>query len=358
MNDHGTTIHISAGTIWKGILIFVLAWAAFFLRDLILILLTSVVIASAIEPAARWFIHYRVPRIPSVILVYLAVITVIAGVFYLLIPSLLSEMANLPNIISARISDISAMVPASSDTSLASGSEQGIVGNLSDIIPISDVLKNLNTLIGVPAGAFHALSVVFGGVFQMLLIIVISFYLSVQERGIEDFLRIVTPARQEDYIIDLWYRSQKKIGKWMQGQLMLGVLVGVLVYLGLTVLGVKYALSLALLSVLAEIIPIFGPIIAAVPAVILGFLESVPLGLMVLGLYIIIQQFENHLIYPLVVRKVIGVPPLIVIISLIIGGQMAGFLGILLAVPIAAVVLEFADDVQKKKRTAREIANA
>ncbi|MEK7134525.1 MAG: AI-2E family transporter [Patescibacteria group bacterium] len=355
MNERGTIIHISAGTIWKGIVIIALAWAVFLLRDLALILLTSVVIASAIEPAARWFIRYKVPRIPSVIAVYLAVIIVVAGIFYLLIPSLLSEVTNLPDIISARISDISATVPTSLGASAKVG---GIVGNISDIVPIGDALKNINTLIGIPAGAFHAASAVFGGVFQMLLIIVISFYLSVQERGIESFLRIVTPSREEVYIIDLWRRAQAKIGKWMQGQIMLGVLVGILVYLGLTILGVKYALSLALLAVIAEIIPIFGPIIAAVPAVILGFLDSITLGLMVLGLYVIIQQFENHLIYPLVVRKVVGVPPLVVIISLLIGGQLAGFLGILLAVPVAAVVLECAEDMQKKKRIGRETTGA
>jgi len=76
------------------------------------------------------------------------------------------------------------------------------------------------------------------------------------------------------------------------------------------------------------------------------------LGLMVVGLYVIIQQFENHLIYPLVVRKVVGVPPLLVIIALIIGGKLAGFLGVLLAVPMAAAILEFTDDIQKEKHRA------
>ena len=170
-------------------------------------------------------------------------------------------------------------------------------------------------------------------------------------------MRIVTPSREEVYIIDLWRRAQAKIGKWMQGQIMLGVLVGILVYLGLTILGVKYALSLALLAVIAEIIPIFGPIIAAVPAVILGFLDSITLGLMVLGLYVIIQQFENHLIYPLVVRKLSACRRLS-LSSLLIGGQLAGFLGILLAVPVAAVVLECAEDMQKKKRIGRETTGA
>jgi len=356
MSEKSTVIHISSGTIWRGILIIALAWAAFLLRDLILILLASVVIASAIEPATRWFGHYRIPRIPSVIAVYVAVIIVIAGIFYLLIPSLLSEVSNLPEFITARIFDFSSLdMPATSDVATKTG--ENIVNNISNILPAGELFKNINTLIGVPAGAFHAASAIFGGFFQMILIIVISFYLSVQERGIENFLRIVIPAREEDYAVDLWRRTQTKIGKWMQGQLILALLVGVLVYLGLTVLGVKYALSLALFAALAELIPIFGPIIAAVPAVILGFLDSVTLGLMVFGLYVIIQQFENHLIYPLVVRKVVGVPPLLVIIALLVGGQLAGFLGILLAVPLAAVVLEFTDDVQKKKHVSRGVAS-
>lgn len=135
----------------------------------------------------------------------------------------------------------------------------------------------------------------------------------------------------------------------MQGQLLLGLLIGVMVYLGLTILGIKYAFLLALLAAVFEIIPLFGPILAATPAVILGFLDSAVLGFMVLGFYIIIQQFENHLIYPLVVRKVVGVPPLVVIIALIIGAKLAGFLGVLLSAPIAAVLMEYMNDLEKAK---------
>jgi predicted PurR-regulated permease PerM len=116
------------------------------------------------------------------------------------------------------------------------------------------------------------------------------------------------------------------------------------------VLGIEYALVLALLAAVMELIPIFGPTLSAIPAIALGFVESPSLGLFVLALYIIIQQFENHLIYPLVVRKVVGVPPIIVILALVIGGQLAGFMGILLSVPVAAVLLEFAEDMQKEKR--------
>ena len=117
------------------------------------------------------------------------------------------------------------------------------------------------------------------------------------------------------------------------------------------ILGVKYALLLAILAAVTELIPLFGPILAAIPAILIGFLDGgTTLGLMVLGLYVIIQQFENHLIYPLVVKKVVGVPPLMVIIALLIGAQLAGFLGIIIAVPVAAALMEFVNDIEKDKK--------
>ena len=133
----------------------------------------------------------------------------------------------------------------------------------------------------------------------------------------------------------------------MQGQLLLAVIVGVLVFLGLTILGVKHALLLAVVAAMFEIIPVFGPILAAVPAVALSFLDGgLTLGLLVIALYVIVQQFESHLIHPLVVTRVVGVPPLLVILSIIVGAQLAGFLGILLSVPIAATIQELVKDVK------------
>jgi len=144
--------------------------------------------------------------------------------------------------------------------------------------------------------------------------------------------------------------TKTKLTWWFQGQLLLGLIIGILVYLGLTILQVPYAFLLAIFAAVFELIPVFGPILAAIPAVILGFVDGgLTLGFMTVGLYLIIQQFENHLIYPLVVRKVVGVPPLLVILALIIGGKLAGFLGVILSAPIAAAIIEFTNDVAKEK---------
>ena len=200
-------------------------------------------------------------------------------------------------------------------------------------------------------GALQLFITFFGGIFSLVLVIVLSFYLALQDTGVDDFLRLVMPAASEDYAVDLWKRSQKKIGLWMQGQVLLSVIVGILVYLGLLIIGIPYALLLAVFTAISEIIPIFGSLLAGTAAAVVAFSQGgLPLALIVVGLYVVVNQFESNLIYPLIVKKVVGVPPLLVIVALIAGYTLAGFLGVLLSVPVAAVLLEFINDFDKRKR--------
>src|SRR5581483_7054911 len=164
------------------------------------------------------------------------------------------------------------------------------------------------------------------------------------------FLKIVAPLKHERYIIALWKRSQRKIGLWLQGQLVLAVIIGLLVFLGLTLLSVPNALLLAFLAGLFEIIPLFGPILSSIPSIAIALTtRGFTFALVVVALYIIVHQLENQLIYPLVVKKIVGLSPIISIVALIAGWEIAGFLGVILAVPVASVVIEFFDDYEKDK---------
>jgi predicted PurR-regulated permease PerM len=146
-----------------------------------------------------------------------------------------------------------------------------------------------------------------------------------------------------------------KIGQWLQGQFVLIVVVGLLSYIGLRLVGVPNAGLLAIIAGVFEIIPVFGPILSAIPAIaIAGLSGGLSLALMTTGLYIIIQQVENNIINPLVFDQVVGLSPVVVILSIVIGGKLAGFLGILLAVPLAAGLMEFAHDVDEVKHTRRK----
>lgn len=343
-------ITITAGTAIKVILLLILFYLLYFLRDLVLVIITSVVIASALEPAAKFFLRYRFPRVLAVLAVYLLVIGSLIGLFYAFAPPLIDDVAQLVTVAPQYVESFMVWDP------LKSGGEVAAMGKFSETFSLGEVVNEIRDMVsGVSGGFFHAASLIFGGALSFILIIVLSFYFAVQETGVDDFLRIITPAKHQKYIVDLWKRSQVKIGLWMQGQLLLAVIIGVLVFLGLTVLSVPYALLLAIVAAIFELIPIFGPVLAAIPAVLIAFGMTdggVTAGVMVALLYVIIQQFENHLIYPLVVRKVVGVPPILVIIALIVGVKIAGFLGIILAVPVAAALMEFANDVQKEKQTA------
>jgi predicted PurR-regulated permease PerM len=340
-------ISVTPGAILKSILVILIFYFLFILRDLVLVLLTSVVLASAVEPFAAWFISKKIPRVLSVLIVYIISLLSMALIFYFFVPTLIGEIKNI-------INNLPDYVNTFSD-------KAGLLNNIPEVNnflnTLSNGLENQNLfdqfggiLYGATYSFFNVASGVFGGIVSFILIITLSFYLSVQEDGVANFLKVVLPVQYEEYVLDLWKRARKKIGLWMQGQLLLGLLVGVLVYLGLTILGVENALLLAIVTALFELIPVFGPILASVPAISFGLTQGGPtLGLLVLGLYVIVQQFESQLIHPLVVKKIVGIPAIIAILALVVGAQLAGFLGIILSVPITAALMEYFSDLEKKK---------
>ncbi len=334
------SINVSGGSIIKGALFVVLLIFLYYVRDIVLVILAAVVIASSLEPLTRWFGKYKVRRLPAVVFVYLLLATFLGLFFLFFVPLLLGEtvtfLNNIPSTIN--LSDIWNPIKDTGILSNSSFSVQDVINNLRDVIS------------GTGEGAFRTASTIFGGALSFFLIIILSFYLSVQEDGVGTFLRLVTPVRMHTYVTDLWRRSQLKIGHWMQGQLLLGVMIGVLVYLGLMILGVQHALLLAFIAAVFELIPVFGPIMSAIPAVMIAFgTGNVSEGFLVIGLYIIIHQFENNLLYPLVVKKIVGISPIIVILAIVLGAKLAGFLGAILAVPLAAAFMEYVNDVEKHK---------
>ncbi len=332
-------VNISISTLLKVVLVLSAIYLLWILKDLVLIVLASLVIASATEPAIVSLRRHRVPRTLATLFVYTVFFSTFFIVIFFLLPPILQETSGLLKTLPGYLDSIKTTTN----------------------VDVGDSFSNLSgqvneLLAGIREGNFvGAVSLVFGGIMSFVLIVVFSFYFAINERGIEEFLRVLTPKKYEEYILDLWQRSQEKIGLWMQGQLLLAVLIGVLVYLGLLIIGVPHALALAVIAATFELIPVFGPVLSAIPAVAIAFVTGgLPLAVATVALYLIIQQFENHLIYPLVVTKVVGVPPIISILALLIGAKLAGILGILLSIPLAAVFQEIFDDWGKSKIRSQE----
>jgi predicted PurR-regulated permease PerM len=345
--DKKFNISITPGTVIMVILIGAGAYVFWILRGLALLVLTAVVIASAIEPGVMFFSKYKVPRILAVAGLYIVVFGSFFGIIYFFLPPLLNDTQNLITTVPQYLNTLN--VPAV----LGGSSLINTVGTTHQAQSLFNTLYEYRSAFSADTsqGAFQLLTTFFGGIFSMFIVVVLSFYFAIQETGVEDFLKLVTPSEYEPYVIDLWKRSQKKIGQWMQGQLLLSLLVAVTIYLGLVLLRIPDALLIAVFTAIAELIPIFGSFIAGIPAVLIAYTAGgvIP-AIYVAGLFIVVNQFEGTLIHPLIVKKVVGVPPLLVLIAMIAGGDLAGFLGVVLAVPLAAVLREALSDYDKRKR--------
>jgi predicted PurR-regulated permease PerM len=343
------SITITPGTLFIGILMILAFVLAYVLRNLLWVVLTAVVLASSIEAPTGRMMRWGFSRVMAVALIYLVAIGGLLGSFYFILPPLIHEANNVITSLPAYLDSLNISAPEELNISSQSGTTI-----TEQLAPLQGILKTTSS------GVLGAASAFFGGLMSFALIVVLSFYLAVQDQGIDDFLRIVTPVKHHEYMLNLWRRAQRKIGRWLQGQLLLSVLIGVLVYIGLLFLQVPHAALLALIAGVLELIPVFGSIIATVPAVAVSFVDGgTSAALLVIALYAVVNQLESNVIYPLVVQKVLGVSPLVVILAIIAGAQVGGFLGILISVPIAAAVQEYVDDVQKGKRRAlQEIHHA
>jgi len=342
-------LNISFKTLFK-IAVFLLGvYFLFALRSLALIILTGIVIASVVEPGVKWFVKRNIPRALSAILVYAIIVGAISILFSFAVPTLLGETVSAVNSIPKYVKTIDIFSPINKN---AYTGTKLFFPEIPNTISVGDIISRVTGAVSnFSGGMFDTVAGFFGGIISTILVMVIAFYLSVREDGVGEFLSIVTPPEKEKYVRGLWQRAETKIARWMQGQLALGLVVFVFIYVGLTIIGIKHAFLLALIAGVFELIPVIGMTLSAIPAFFLGVLDGgIGVGLFIVGLYLVVQQIEAHVFYPLVVKKLVGVPPLLVIISLVAGAELAGIVGAILAVPISVALMEYIDDAEKRKK--------
>jgi predicted PurR-regulated permease PerM len=331
----------------RAVMVILGVFLLWFLRDLVLVVLTSIVIASFVESSIPHFKKVGINRVSGIVILYTVSILTLTGLFYLFAPLLITEIYNFSTFVSDYIPNVSFFNYFQNDA--FSGAKE-IVGSLSGNLSITSLFSVSKAFIlNLSGGFFQTLSVAFGSIFNVVLIVIISFYLSVQERGIENFLRIILPIKHENYVVDLWERSRRKIALWVKGQLVLGLIDAVLVYLVLSLIGIQYALLFAIIAGIMGLIP-YGTLIALIPAVSVSYLSGgLSDSLMVAGAYLIIHEFEVFLFAPLLIKSIVGLSPIVIILSILIGFELGGVWGAILCIPIAVVVMEFLNDIEKDK---------
>ena len=349
--DNITSISISTSTIIRAVLVVLSVLLIWILRDLVLVVLTSIVVASFVESSVPHFRRVGIGRVLGIVILYAVLLSTLAGLFYLFAPLLITEVYNFANFASSYFPGVSFLSYFQNE---AFSGAKDVVNTLSNNFSISGLMSVSKAFIENLSGGFlKTASVAFGGIFNFVLIVLISFYLSVQEKGIENFLRIIVPIQYESYVVDLWGRSRKKIALWMKGQVVLALVVAVLIYLLLSLLGIQYALLLSLIAGVMELVP-YGILVALIPAFSFSYISGgMASALTVTGAYIIVHQFEVFLFAPLIINQIVGLSPIVIILSALIGFELGGVWGAILAIPLAVIVMEYLSDIEKDKSLAR-----
>jgi len=309
-------IEISYKTVIFTVSVLIGLWFLIQIRQILVFVFFSIILLSALLKPVEWLNVRRIPRVLSILFVYIILIAVISFIVGIIIPPLISQtsdfISKLPQIIS-KINDflVFYQIPVQNLSDILTRQIQAVIGNL---ISIS--------------------TAIFSSIFLLITIFVFTFYLLLEHKSAIKFIASPFSGKQE-----------KKVSS------AISFIVGILIFIGLTILQIPFALPLALVAGLLEIVPIVGPIVSSIPAILVGLTISPLIGLAIAALFFIVQQLENHLIVPVVMSKAVGLQPPVVILALLIGAKLAGIGGAVLAVPtvvVARIIFrEFLEEDQK-----------
>lgn len=302
------------------VLIISFGFFLFQIKGILLALFMAYIIMASIHPFAKTLIKYKFPKLLAIGLIYAIIIAFMVLLVIPILPFLIAQ-------VQALFKAIPLYLNSASNT----------LGIEIDLETIQTYVTPIASKIG--ENAVGITSKVFGGIFSVLSIFILSFYLLVDRERLGREVPNVFPSAYQEKIRLTIHQVEEKLGFWLRGQIVLSFVIGFITWVILTILQVPFALPLAILAGVLEIIPTFGPIIAAIPAVIVGFAISPIMGLIVMLAYVGIQIAENNILVPKIMQKAVGLNPVIILISILIGGQLLGVVGALLSIPFVSAMI-------------------
>ncbi len=329
-------LRISTSTLLKIVAVLVVLYLLYLVLDVVAVLFASLILASAIEPLVKSLAKLKIHRALGIILIYLILLTVVGLAIYLIIPPIVGETKDLGNNLPIYFNRIS-----------------NFFFNLQDYtqrynwpFDLQAALNNLSAgLQTVGQDLVSAISGIFGGIFSFILVLVITFYMIMEETAWKKSVKLFLPGNKQARVTALMETIQEKIGWWFRGQLALCAIIFLMTYMSLSIFGIKYALVLALIAGIFEIIPYLGPTLSAVPAVLVTFVQSPILALFILLVYIIIQSVENNILVPKIMQRAVGLDPIVSIIVLMVGFKLGGVMGAILAIPLTTALTVIIKDL-------------
>lgn len=324
-------ITISTRTLAIGVLLLVIAFLMFVLRDVLVTIFVALVLSAAIDPFITRLERRGVPRPAGLAVLFLGVTAVFAVLGATIMPMVIDQLQTL-----------STSLPEIYQRGLERLRERG-----ADVFArfIEGLVRSMSQ------GATQAAQGIFGGAMNAVRgtlsaigVVVLTFYMAMQQRDMKDTTLEILSPRWRPVVGRLSRQIKTRLGSWLRGQLFLSLIIAVTSYLGLLALGVPFTVVLAVIAGISEFVPIIGPILGAVPAVIVAAADEPMKAVWVAVLYVVIQQVENHVLVPRVMSSTTGLSPVAVLVAVLVGAKLAGILGVFLAVPTAIIVHAVLED--------------
>lgn len=308
-------IDISHRTIIFTVLFLLGLWLLYFIRGILLMLFVAFLLTTILEPLVKLLTKIKIHRNFAVVISFVLVIGIFGGVIALIAPVLIKETASFISALPSYLSNLSSI-----------GIDTSATNNL------------LGTLVQQIGGVLNFTFSVFSNVFSIITVLVFTFYMLLSYPAMKEQTITLLGEEKGRKIFNLVLAIEEKLGKWSRGQLLLMLSVGMGNYLGYLLLGIPFALPLAVLTGIFEIVPTLGPIVSAIPAVLIGFGISPLVGVLAAVVAFIVNQLENYILVPKIMQKSAGVSPLMVLLSVAIGVKLAGVMGALIAVPFVVTL--------------------
>jgi len=314
MMHHLRKIEISHKTIIFTVFFLIFIWLLFQIREIILLLFVSIIFSSALSPIVNRMERIKIPRGIAIFILYIILFGFIIGSLVSLIPTVVSQVSALLKYFPEFINGFA---------------KNGLFKTID--FQWKDYSGELAKL---PANIIKIIVSTFSNIVKIFAFAVINYYFLMERKNLKKHLKVIFSNKEEEDIEGLIDKFEKKLGGWVRGELFLMLIIGLMSYIGLRLLSINFALPLAIIAGLLELIPNIGPTVAAVPAALIGFSYSPTMGFAVIALYFLIQQLENNFIVPKVMQKAVGLHPLVTIIALMIGFKLGGVGGAVLAIPV------------------------
>lgn len=326
-------IEISTRTIVKIFLILGFVLIGLLLKDVFILVLIAFILAMALNPFVDR-LGKKLPRGIAVLVLY----SLIGAVLFFMIKLIVPTVAEQINFISRNSQLYIEGAHKLSDN--ASPELQKSIKSLVSDIPnkLRDISINgiLNKLLGI-----------FSGIVGFITIVVLTFYFLLDKEGIEKTLQYYLPEDYKKRGMRVYRKISRNMSLWLRGQILLSLAIGIISYIGLTVIGIEFALTLAVWAAFTEFIPVIGPIIGGIPALMIALATSPSKALSVLIFYVSVQFLEGHFLVPQVMKKALGLSPAFVIISILTGARLFGILGVLLALPVASALSVLIEEIHE-----------